>query len=133
MSAIDDAAAAIQAAVQIGLQQGDGTVAGISTDNAAAITAAVVALQDIATPIIASTDAAAASQALDMSARAAIILTVLAAPGAGVRLVQAVNPNLFAIAVQYLGDASRWLEIARASGVTDPQPVGQFALMVPAK
>lgn len=133
MSAIDDAAAAIQAAVQIGLQQGDGTVAGISADNAAAITAAVADLQAIAVPIIAGTDAAAASQALDMSARAAIILTVLAAPGAGVRLVQAVNPNLFAVAVQYLGDASRWLEIARASGVTDPQPVGLFALTVPAK
>ena len=36
------------------------------------------------------------------------------------RIVTASNTTLFALAAQYLGDATRWNEIAAANGLIDP-------------
>jgi len=46
--------------------------------------------------------------------------------------VQTVNPNLFSMASQYYQDPSLWGRIARANGLLNPAPTGQFNLTVPA-
>lgn len=39
--------------------------------------------------------------------------------------------NLFALAAQYLGDATKWYQIAQANGLTDPMLVGIVTLTIP--
>ena len=40
--------------------------------------------------------------------------------------------NLFAIAAQLLGDATQWLRIAQANGLSDPMLQGLVTLVIPA-
>lgn len=124
--------AGLDSAVAAGLQNGDGTVAGIPPAYAAGIAAAVASVQASSAPLIAGTDATLASPAIDLSARAAAVGVVVASPKAAVRYLTLINPNLFALAGQYLGDPTKWGDIAAASGLSDPQPVGLFTITVPA-
>jgi nucleoid-associated protein YgaU len=39
--------------------------------------------------------------------------------------------NLFALAAEYLGDATQWIRIAQANGLRDPVLVGVVTLLVP--
>lgn len=39
--------------------------------------------------------------------------------------------NLFALAAQYLGDASQWNRIAAINGLTDPMLVGVNTIKIP--
>ncbi len=39
--------------------------------------------------------------------------------------------NLFAIAAQYLGDATQWIRIAQQNGLTDPMLSGLVTLTIP--
>lgn len=126
-------ATALQDAVSIGLLNGNGTVDGIQDQDSIAIAdaAAVVALA--CSPLIAGTDPAQASPALDLATRAAAIKLTVQSTNAPVRQFQAINPNLFALAAIYFdGDTDRWQDIAAASGLSDPQPIGEFTIMVPA-
>jgi hypothetical protein len=121
------------ATVQAGLLAGNGTVAGIPRTNAVAIDVGAVAVQVAAAPLIASTDATEASPAIDMAAYATLATLTVGAPGQPATVLRTVNPNLYAIAQQYLGDATLWEEIALASGLPlDPQPIGQVTLLLPA-
>jgi len=126
-----DPASALTTAVATGLLTGNGTVAGISRANATAITVASVLVQTVAAPIIQGDDPAQSSPAFDLNARAMTINAVVAGPNATARQMLMINPNLFAVAGQYLGDFQLWQEIAMASGLTDPQPIGQFLITVP--
>lgn len=128
------AASALLTTTSQALLDGGGTVSGISLAGSKLITAASVALQGAAAPLIAGTDPLQASPAADMNARAIAVTCIVAAPFAPVRQLQAVNPNLFQLAVQYLGgDFTRWQEIADASGLPpNPQPIGRFLLQIPA-
>ena len=47
------------------------------------------------------------------------------------RIVTINNPNLYSLAAQYLGDASRWTVIAQMNGLTDPMPLGTYTLNIP--
>jgi hypothetical protein len=125
-------AAGLDSAVQQGLANGDGTVAGIQPADSIAIAAAVTAVQLAAAPLIAGSDATQASPAADLAARAAAIGAVVASPKAAARYLLLINPNLFLLAAQYLGNSSLWTEIAAASGLSDPQPTGQFTITIPA-
>lgn len=40
--------------------------------------------------------------------------------------------NLFALAAQYYGDATQWIVIALANGLTDPFVAGPITLTIPA-
>jgi hypothetical protein len=42
-----------------------------------------------------------------------------------------VGGNLFALAAQYLNDATQWIRIARANGLSDPQLAGLTTLIIP--
>ncbi len=123
---------ALLAAVQAGLNNGNGTVAGMQAADVTAIQVAAAAVRAASVPLIAGADPTQASPALDLSARAAAISIAVGSAAAIVTQFWTVNPNLFAIAAQYFGDATRWQDIATASGLADPQPVGKFLIQVPA-
>jgi hypothetical protein len=48
-----------------------------------------------------------------------------------VKAVRAVNPNLFALASEHYGDASKWNLIANANGLLNPMPTGIYNLSIP--
>jgi len=131
-SSLSGPAASLTASVQTGLQNGNGTVIGISQENETAIESSVTAIQTAAAPLIAGSDPTQASPALDLTAQAACIGAIIASPQAPARQLRMVNPNLFVVAAMYLGDATLWDEIADASGLPpDPQPIGIFTITVP--
>lgn len=48
------------------------------------------------------------------------------------RVITVPTGNLFAVAAQYLGDATRWNEIAALNGMMDPYFSGIVSLRIPA-
>jgi hypothetical protein len=129
---LDADAVAVTTAVSIGLLNGNGTVAGISATDEAAIVLEAYLLEQAAAPLIAGTDPTQASPALDISAQAACMAAIVASTTAPARQFNMVNPNLFVVAAMYLGDSSLWQQIAAASGLPpDPQPIGMFLIVVP--
>ena len=47
------------------------------------------------------------------------------------RVVSVAGGNLFQLAAQYLGDATKWYQIANANGMTDPILTGVQTLTIP--
>jgi len=47
------------------------------------------------------------------------------------RVINVAGGNLFALAAQYLGDATKWYQIAKANGLSDPMIVGTATLTIP--
>lgn len=47
------------------------------------------------------------------------------------RTVTVAGANLFALAAQYLGDATQWNRIAQLNGLTDPVVAGVMTLKIP--
>jgi hypothetical protein len=45
--------------------------------------------------------------------------------------ITVVGGNLFQLAAQYLNDATQWVRIARANGLSDPQLNGVMILVIP--
>lgn len=118
--------------VSAGLLNGNGTVAGIDTEDAAAINVAAVGVENACLPYSLGTDPTTASPALDLSVQATAVSQIIGSPAGGVRLVQTVNPNMFQLAARYYGDIAQWQKISDASGLPpDPQPTGMFTLTVP--
>ena len=52
-------------------------------------------------------------------------------PNRTVQSITVAGGNLFAIAAQYLGDATQWNRIARANGLWDPMLTGIVTLKIP--
>jgi nucleoid-associated protein YgaU len=51
--------------------------------------------------------------------------------GANTRVITVAGGNLFALAAQYLGDATQWNRIARLNGLRDPTLTGIVTLSIP--
>jgi len=47
------------------------------------------------------------------------------------RVVNVAGGNLYALAAQYLGDATKWYQIAVVNGLTDPMLTGPLTLIIP--
>lgn len=47
------------------------------------------------------------------------------------RVITVAGGNLYALAAQYLGDATKWYQIAKANGLTDPVIIGLQTLTIP--
>ncbi len=75
----------------------------------------------------------AASSVLHVLSFAGIIQGIMSSAAPVVRTVTKVNPNLYTMASQYLGDSSRWTDIASLNGLTDPMPIGTYTLKIPNK
>ena len=52
-------------------------------------------------------------------------------PNRVIKSVQVAGGNLFALAAQYLGDATQWNRIAALNGLTDPMITGTITLLMP--
>lgn len=127
-------AANLDVAVSAGLLDSDGVVAGMSSSDVSGITGAAAVIVSTAAVVAAGANPSLASSALDLAAYAVQVAGVSSQPQrATIKLLGVVNPNLFSIAAQYLGDASQWLAVARASGISppDPLPIGVFTIVVP--
>lgn len=48
------------------------------------------------------------------------------------RVVTVVGGNLFRVAAEQLGDATQWIRIAQANGLSDPMLSGVVVLRIPA-
>jgi hypothetical protein len=48
------------------------------------------------------------------------------------RVVTVVGGNLFRVAAEQLGDATQWVRIAEANGLSDPMLSGMVSLRIPA-
>lgn len=119
---------------QLAVVDSFGIVANIPPSSAAAIYAAAQALLDAAQPLAASTSPFISSPSLDLVGYASSIVNIVRLSEATQTTLQVVNPNLFLVAAQYYGDATRWRQIAVASSISppDPMPIGQFTLTIPA-
>lgn len=115
------------------LRNGHGLLARVPAADVAAVYADAQLIIQVAQPLIAGTDATVASPALDTEMRAAAAANLMTLPNPGGIQIRAVNPNLFALAAQYLGNPALWQSIATASGITppDPQPTGSFLIIIP--
>jgi hypothetical protein len=58
-------------------------------------------------------------------------LALVSAPTSA-RAITVGGGDLFTIASQQYGDASRWVDIAKANGLTDPMLTGIHTLTIPA-
>jgi hypothetical protein len=47
------------------------------------------------------------------------------------RTITVTGSNLFQVAAQQLGDATQWIRIAQANGLSDPMLSGLVALRIP--
>lgn len=47
------------------------------------------------------------------------------------KVITVAGGNLFAIAAQYLNDATKWYQIAAANGLSDPMITGIATLVIP--
>ena len=111
-----------------------GLVSGIAPADATTILSDVSTLQAAAKPLLESTAASTSSPAMDAYVAAGVIGTLVRTAATTAKwTISAVNPNLWMLAAQYLGDATRWQEIAALNGLTSPLQLGTYPnLMIPA-
>jgi len=88
-------------------------------------------VQTTAKPYVQSTDPTVSAPAAAVSVQAGTISNLVGTPNNTKWTLRQVNPNLPAIAAQYLGSASRWSDIASLNGLTDPHPIGIYNLVIP--
>lgn len=119
------------AAVNTALLLADGVVSAIDLAGQIAIQAAAEAVALATAPLQALADAVLSSPAADIAARAIVISNLVTSGQVPRWVIQSVNPNLMAVSAQYYGDATLWRNIAEANGLNDPQPIGNFQLMIP--
>ena len=123
----------ISSATQALLNAG-GLITAITGEDQSNVLQASLAVLAVATPLSQAADPTVSSPAADVAAYVQSIRTLIvnSAPAPQWTL-PVVNPNLFRLAAQYLGDATRWRDIASLNGMSDPQPVGYFpTLQIPA-
>ncbi len=118
--------------VGVGMLAANGIVSSISASHAANIHTSVNRVIATGTPLI-NKESAEASPALDIMGRARAVGAILKSTTAPRQRIQVINPSLPAMAAQYLGDGKRWREIAEINNIKDPQPVGEFTLLIPEK
>jgi hypothetical protein len=125
--------AQLQTDLNTGLQDASGVVANISATDSAAIVSDARAVESAAAPLMYGSDCTVASPAADAAVSAAAIANIVIQPTPGGTTFRAINPNLVALAAQYLSDPAQWPAIATASGIypPDPQPIGSFTIVIP--
>lgn len=110
-----------------------GLVSGIITTAVNTILSDVSAVVNAAEGLLESAISAVASPAMDAYVAAGVIGTLVSTATTTAKwTISAINPNLWMLAAQYLGDATRWQEIASLNGLTSPLQLGTYPnLMIP--
>lgn len=131
ISAASGALAAVQSQVSGLISAAESTVASIPSIGG------LNPLQSIAQQAAGMASQAAASVQLstlstisDVTSRLQSNLTLVANPG-GNKQTTTGGGNLYAVAQQAYGDATRWADIAQASGLTDPMTTGFNNITIP--
>lgn len=123
--------------VSLALAQANGTVDNIGAVNAALIQANAAAVVTAATPLLNAADPEISYMAQASATTATLIGALVQHPiVAPFQSIQVINPNMPALAAQYLGDANRWQDIAQFNigtfgNIPDPLPVGSFLINIP--
>lgn len=107
-----------------------GSISGLSAAAIGSVSSAATAAQANLKVDAKSSNAATAAQASGLKgpvAAAAALLTQTPKQ----TVVRTVNPNLAVLAAQYLGDPSRWTDIATLNGFTDVTPKGIQEVAIP--
>jgi hypothetical protein len=122
----------LQNDLQTALDNANNIVTNISPSDIATIQSDVTVLEGTVSGILTGYDATQASPAIDAQISAESIGVLVGMPNYMVTRLTLVNPNLFLLAAQYLGDATLWENIAEASNLPyDPQPIGTFQVIIP--
>jgi hypothetical protein len=117
--------------VQNDLSAAGGNIGNLTSDNRAAIYQNSLASLAALAPYQASVDPQQSSIAWDAAARVSAIQQIVSAPQPAVATQNTVNPNLVVLAAQYYGDGTQWRKIAAANGMSDPQPIGSYNIVIP--
>ena len=120
---------ALVGAVQAGILAATGNT--LAAADQLAITAAAATALAVCVPLTLSADPTISSPASDLAAYITLLGTLATASDAPRWQVGAINPNLMLLAAQYYGDATQWQRIASYNGLSDPQPIGTFQLLIP--
>ncbi len=115
--------------MQSGIQAASGNK--LAAADQLAITAASASALAVCVPLTLSSDPTISSPASDLAAYIKLLGTLATASVAPRWQVDAINPNLMLLAAQYYGDATQWQTIASYNGLSDPQPIGTFQLLIP--
>lgn len=113
------------------LSLAQGLVSLISTLERLSVQTAVSALLYAATPLLDVFDPLIAAPAWDIYSRALVIRNLVRTTVEARWVVPSINPNLLLLSAQYYGDAALWRTIADANGLFDPQPIGDFQILIP--
>jgi hypothetical protein len=108
-----------------------GVINGITVSSQQAVAQQSLAALSACAPLQASSDPAISSPAWDTAARVQAISTIMTAPPPPLATIHVINPNLVVLSSQYYQDPSHWRDIASANGLSDPQPIGTFDLIIP--
>lgn len=129
--AIGGPAGAVLLQVQSLVYGAGGSIGGISNNDKQSIFQSTVGALAACAPYQASDNPALSSPASDAASRLQAIQTIMSAAAPPVTVIHTINPNLLVLAAQYYGDATLWQTIANANGLSDPQPIGSFNLIIP--
>lgn len=130
-SAISAALGGFSSAVSGALQAVGGLVAGVPATAIPAINTLATSALGALTALTGSSSGLDVAQGAVLSTAVTGIMQTLASGAQVTAQITTINPNLMTVAATYYGDASRWQEIAQASGLTDPQAVGVTNLIIP--
>lgn len=124
---------AMQTSLSTGLLDGGGVISAIPAADLVAISVANDAVQATGAPILVLPNAHRSSPTLDAMNYSQASVNTINSINQPIATINVINPNLFQIAQQYYGDAALWIKIANANNIgSDPQPIGTFALVIPA-
>lgn len=116
---------------QAALLTAGGIVNSITTSNQQDIAAQSLASLNTLAPLQASPDPSISFPAWSAASRVRAINTIITAPQPPIATIHTVNPNLVVLSTQYYQDPQHWRAIASANGLSDPQPIGTFDLIIP--
>ncbi len=119
------------AAVATGLTNAQGNPFALAEADQLAIGTAASAVLVSLAPLQAAADPTISSPAFDLGSYVSVLNTLATASKQPQWQVNLTNPNLAALAAQYYGDATQWTVIATYNGLADPQPIGNYEILIP--
>ena len=119
------------AAVSVGLVNAQGNTFALQAADQLAIGSAASTVLTACAPLQLSASPTISSPASDLASYVAVLNTLATASQQPQWQVNVTNPNLAVLAAQYYGDCTLWKTIATYNGLADPQPIGNFEILIP--
>lgn len=130
--ATQSAAQNYQQSASNALQTAGNDVSNIPTSTLVTLHQQVLQIQQQLQSAITGSDPVQASTASDINSLLTLVDQQLNASTTQPTLtIPVINPNLYALAAEYYGDAQLWSVIGNANNIIDPFPTGTFNLVIP--